>query len=50
MPAIQNEYDDYSYITMRRGTAKAAPRVADSKKRVSSTKATVRPKPTNVSN
>ena len=49
MPAIQNEYDDYSYIAMRRGTAKAAPRVADSKKRVSSTKTTTRPKPTNVS-
>ena len=50
MPAIQNEYDDYSYIAMRRGTAKAAPRVADSKKRVSSsTKSVARPKPTNVS-
>lgn len=58
MPAIQNEYDDYSYIAMRRGTAKAAPRVADSKKRVSTTnktvkksaaKTTVRPKATNVS-
>ena len=49
MPAIQNEYDDYSYIAMRRGTAKAAPRVADSKKRVSSTKTVARPKPTNVS-
>ena len=50
MPAIQNEYDDYSYIAMRRGTAKAAPRVADSKKRVSTTKkTTARPKATNVS-
>lgn len=48
MPAIQNEYDDYGYIAMRRGTAKAAPRVADSKKRVSSTKVTARPRPTNV--
>ena len=58
MPAIQNEYDDYSYIAMRRGTAKAAPRVADSKKRVSTTNKTVKrpvtktankPKATNVS-
>ena len=50
MPAIQNEYDDYSYIAMCRGTAKAAPRVADSKKRVSqTTKNTARPRPTNVS-
>lgn len=50
MPAIQNEYDDYSYIAMRRGTAKAAPRVADSKKRVSqTTRSTARPRPTNVS-
>lgn len=50
MPAIQNEYDDYSYIAMRRGTAKAAPRVADSKKKVSTTnKTTTRPKATKVS-
>ena len=42
MPAIQNEYDDYSYIAMRRGTAKAAPHVADSKKRVSTTNKTVK--------
>lgn len=50
MPAIQNEYDDYSYIAMRRGTAKAAPRVADSKKRVSqTTRSTAKPRPTNVS-
>lgn len=49
MPAIQNEYDDYSYIAMRRGTAKAAPRVADSKKRVSTTNKTAKTKATNVS-
>ena len=50
MPAIQNEYDDYSYIAMRRGTAKAAPRVADSKKRVSqTTRSAAKPRPTNVS-
>jgi cell division protein FtsL len=50
MPAIQNEYDDYSYIAMRRGTAKAAPRVADSKKRATqATRSTARPRPTNVS-
>ena len=53
MPAIQNEYDDYNYIAMRRGTAKAAPRVADSKKRVSSSSKSVKtnnkPKATNVS-
>ena len=50
MPAIQNEYDDYGYIAMRRGTAKAAPRVADSKKRVSqTTRSTAKPRPTNVS-
>ena len=50
MPAIQNEYDDYSYIAMRRGTAKAAPRVADSKKRTTqAARSTARPRPTNVS-
>ena len=50
MPAIQNEYDDYGYIAMSRGTAKAAPRIADSKKRVSqTTRNTAKPRPTNVS-
>lgn len=50
MPAIQNEYDDYSYIAIRRGTAKAAPRVVDSKKRSSqATKNTKKARPTNVS-
>lgn len=44
MPAIQNEYDDYGYIAMRRGTAKAAPRVSDSKKRTATSK-NVAPKP-----
>ncbi len=49
MPAIQNEYDDYSYIAIRRGTAKAAPRVADSKKRVSqTTRSLAKTRPTNV--
>ena len=47
MPAIQNEYDDYGYIAMRRGTAKAAPRVSDSKKR-SAVKTTTRPTATKV--
>lgn len=47
MPAIQNEYDDYGYIAMRRGTAKAAPRVSDSKKR-STVKSTTRPTATKV--
>lgn len=48
MPAIQNEYDDYGYIAMRRGTAKAAPRLADSKKRVTQTKKNVKPRATTV--
>ncbi|MBQ8299948.1 MAG: hypothetical protein IJX99_08900 [Clostridia bacterium] len=47
MPAIQNEYDDYGYIAMRRGTAKAAPRVSDSKKR-STAKTNTRPTATKV--
>ncbi len=47
MPAIQNEYDDYGYIAMRRGTAKAAPRVSDSEKR-SAVKTTTRPTATKV--
>lgn len=42
MPAIQNEYDDYGYIAMRRGTAKAAPRVSDSKKSVAVKKSVVK--------
>ena len=47
MPAIQNEYDDYGYIAMRRGTAKAAPRISDSKKR-STVRSTTKPTATKV--
>ncbi len=49
MPAIQNEYDDYGYIAMRRGTASAAPRLANSKKTTSQRRKNVKPKATKVS-